>query len=315
MIVTWEYIDAFHAVMTSGSVTHAAQILGRSQPTVSRLIRRLEDVTRLTLFDRSGTRLLPTEEAEALFRELRPSYRSLDQLQRTIEDVRMMRHVTIRIATLPALSLNVIPDCLCEMQKVFPDIRIMLQVRNSLAVRDLVRSGAADVGFVSDGFSQGGVKAELAASTECVLVYNPDAFSLPPLIRNFSCLSELPFLTYPREDVLRRKIEEQFRLAGASLNVVCEAAYGQHICMLASRGLGVGIISPLSVVSAPPHEVAVARLAKLIDSRIYSVQRVGTQQNRQTATFLELTRKYIARGMRQNLPSTDRRRQLVAPVP
>lgn len=225
-----------------------------------------------------------------------------------------MRHATIRIATLPALSLNVIPDCLCEMQKAFPDIRIMLQVRNSLAVRDLVRSGAADIGFVSDGFSQGGVKAELAASTECVLVYNPAAFSLPRLIEDFGCLSDLPFLTYPREDVLRHKIEEQFRLAGASLNVVCEAAYGQHICLLAARGLGVGIISPLSVVSAPPHEISVGRLAKPIDSSIYSVQRVATPHNRQTSRFLELAREHLARAALQGAASTERRRKIPAAV-
>jgi DNA-binding transcriptional LysR family regulator len=180
------------------------------------------------------------------------------------------------------------------MQKLVPDIKVALQVRNSIAVRELVRNGVADLGFVSDGFSHGGIKAELATGVDCVLVFNPANFSLPSQIDDFTCLSDLPFITYPREDVLRAEIELQFRSAGAALNVICETAYCQHICSMAARGFGVGIVSSLSLASAEMNALAVARLAKPIISRLYSVQQVGIQQNRQTATFLGLALNHLA---------------------
>jgi hypothetical protein len=63
---------------------------------------------------------------------------------------------------------------------------------------------------------------------------------------------------------------------------------------MAARGFGVGIVSSLSLASAEMNALAVARLAKPIISRLYSVQQVGIQQNRQTATFLGLALNHLA---------------------
>ena len=49
--------------VTSGSVTDAATLLHTSQPTVSRELARLEQLTGLTLFERVRGRLRPTAEA------------------------------------------------------------------------------------------------------------------------------------------------------------------------------------------------------------------------------------------------------------
>ena len=45
-------VEAFRAVIISGSMSTAADILGITQPAVSRLIRDLEYETRLDLFER-----------------------------------------------------------------------------------------------------------------------------------------------------------------------------------------------------------------------------------------------------------------------
>jgi DNA-binding transcriptional LysR family regulator len=47
-------IEAFSAVMKTGSTTRAAALLQISQPAVSRSVRRLGDMTKLKLFERSG---------------------------------------------------------------------------------------------------------------------------------------------------------------------------------------------------------------------------------------------------------------------
>jgi len=53
-------IEAFSAVMKTGSTTRAAALMQISQPAVSHSVRRLEDTTKLKLFERSGPRLIPT---------------------------------------------------------------------------------------------------------------------------------------------------------------------------------------------------------------------------------------------------------------
>jgi len=56
-------LEAFRAVMQSGSVSRAAQRMYLSQPAVTKLLRGLEDETGLPLFDRSRRHLQPTPEA------------------------------------------------------------------------------------------------------------------------------------------------------------------------------------------------------------------------------------------------------------
>ena len=49
---SWRHIDIFHAVMTTKSLTDAAQLLHTSQPTVSRELARFEKILGFRVFDR-----------------------------------------------------------------------------------------------------------------------------------------------------------------------------------------------------------------------------------------------------------------------
>src|SRR5690348_13771140 len=71
-------LEAFIAVISSGSVTGAARMLGRSQPAVTRLIQDLEADLGFELLHRNGPRITPTsrgvrfhEEAERIMTGLR----------------------------------------------------------------------------------------------------------------------------------------------------------------------------------------------------------------------------------------------------
>ena len=56
-------LEAFRAIMVARSTIGAAELLNLSQPAVSRLLSQLEASLKLTLFDRSSGRLVPTPEA------------------------------------------------------------------------------------------------------------------------------------------------------------------------------------------------------------------------------------------------------------
>ena len=60
MKLSHRQIDFFRAVMGTGHVTRAAELLHTSQPTVSRELARLEQVLGFALFERIKGRLRPT---------------------------------------------------------------------------------------------------------------------------------------------------------------------------------------------------------------------------------------------------------------
>ena len=101
--MTHRQVEAFRAVMLTGRVTAAAEMLRIAQPAVTRLIHDMQTATRLRLFERKGSRLLPTSEANSLYMEVERSFVGLDRILQTAHDLQLHRVGTLRIACLPAL--------------------------------------------------------------------------------------------------------------------------------------------------------------------------------------------------------------------
>ena len=58
-----KYIEAFSAVVSTGSISAAARQLGVSQPAVSQLIKNLEESVGAPLFVRRNGAIFPTARA------------------------------------------------------------------------------------------------------------------------------------------------------------------------------------------------------------------------------------------------------------
>ena len=78
-------IEVFRAVMTTGSINAAGKALGVTQPTLSRVIRRMEDVVGLRVCASARGRLVSTKEAGALLALVgRKAFRSRRSACRTL---------------------------------------------------------------------------------------------------------------------------------------------------------------------------------------------------------------------------------------
>jgi len=115
-------IEAFRAVMMSGSVTGGAVLLNLSQPSVSRLIADLERSVGFVLFERRGSRVYPTAQANALFEAVRRSYVGLELLNQAARRIAAHPIGTIRVAALPALATTILPGVIAELSD--PDVRL-----------------------------------------------------------------------------------------------------------------------------------------------------------------------------------------------
>ena len=94
-------LEAFRALMQTGSVSRGAQKLLLFQPAVTKLLRNLEEETGLPLFDRSRGYLQPTPEAETFEIAVERLFAAADRLDRTIEDMRGVGSGELRVAAMP----------------------------------------------------------------------------------------------------------------------------------------------------------------------------------------------------------------------
>src|SRR5690349_6640425 len=76
LVFKLRHMEVFRAVMLTGSISAAAKMLYVSQPAVSKLIQYIEGRLAYRLFERINNRLVPTHEAQILYREVERVYQA-----------------------------------------------------------------------------------------------------------------------------------------------------------------------------------------------------------------------------------------------
>lgn len=244
-------IEAFQAVMVNGTASRAAEVMRISQPAVSKAIQELERAVGFALFERTKGRMVPTLEAQLFFREVESTFQGLGRLRSAAARIRDFGSGEIRIATLSALSTNVVPKALQAFRARRPNVAVTVQVPMSAVVRDLVASGQFDLGLAADEIDGTGVHARPFATFRAVVAL-PNGHELEgKTVIEPQDLDGKDFIALSPEDTTRRQADLIFSAVGSQPKVVIETPYSTTICAMVAEGLGVGLVNRLT---ASPFE-------------------------------------------------------------
>lgn len=237
-------VDAFRAVMRSGSMTAAAAELYTSQPNVSRLIAQLEASTKLVLFTRAAGRLLPTEEGLAFLGEVNRAFVGLDALQDAARNIRQFGKGRLRIATVPSLAMTVLPLVLQRFHAEHPEVTVAMDTGSTHLVADWVGNRVCDLGLVSFLPPTPITEAQPISDLAGCCVLPPDHRLADKSYIEPTDLSGESFISMAHGDGLRAAVDQAF--AGDDRRIMrFETPYGATICQMVGLGLGVGVVNPL----------------------------------------------------------------------
>lgn len=301
-------LDAFAAVMQTGSTTRAAELLGISQPAVSRALMRLEDTTRLKLFERSGPRLVPTLEAELLFRELNAAQIGLDRLRQAVVRLREVGSGSLRIASSAALGLTFVPQAINRFLRKRPAVSITFEIAGSSRVRDLVSSGVFDVGLCADEIDTSNLITEHFAAGVGVCVMRKEHRLATKDIIVPEDLNEERLVALAPEDRARKQIEAVFSTAGVSPRIAVETQFSATVSQLVQEGVGVGIVNSLSLFSSEVAypDILARRLKPAVEFNVLLVsspQRARSQVSEDFVQSLSTERDNLLRLCAERLGS------------
>ncbi|RVG03267.1 LysR family transcriptional regulator [Sinorhizobium meliloti] len=142
-------LQTFLAVAASGSITKAADLLGRSQPSVTRNIQDLEAELGFELLHRIGRRVQLSEEGVAFEEEARRLLMSFTELAARAKTIAAGKGRILQIVTTSAIGTGLIPTALAELKNVeLPHETHLGQFLPSIIAHE-VRSGRAEIGFSS----------------------------------------------------------------------------------------------------------------------------------------------------------------------
>ena len=240
-------IETFAAVMRAGTASRAAEILGVTQPAVSRSVAELEKAIGFPLFARVRNRLIPTPEARHFFRDVEASYLGLDTLRASAARIRDQGAGQIRIGSLSALGSSLVPRAIRRFRDLHSDVPVTLIVASSRSVRDMVASGEFDIGLAADEIDVSGVAHQPFVAPEALCAI-PISHPLAALDRITPAdLHRQPLVAYVPEDRARQQLDVLLAAAGSAPDIVVETIFAETVCALVSEGVGLGLISSYAV--------------------------------------------------------------------
>jgi DNA-binding transcriptional LysR family regulator len=121
-------IEVFRAVMISGSINGASQILRVSQPSLSRVVKRTEDILEFKLFERVKGRLIPTKEAGVLLTMVGRVYQQLDELGDAVERMTRGDDALLRFGTTGSPGRCLVPSAIADLHRNLPKLTYHVDV-------------------------------------------------------------------------------------------------------------------------------------------------------------------------------------------
>ncbi len=132
-----------------GQVTDAAAALRISQPSLSRLLGRVENEVGTRLFERDSTGVRPNPYGEVVLAAARDITQRYDQLREDLAGLLDPDAGTVRLAFLDSLATSLVPRILHDFRREAPRVRVVLrQEPGHEILRDLT-SGMSDVALTS----------------------------------------------------------------------------------------------------------------------------------------------------------------------
>jgi DNA-binding transcriptional LysR family regulator len=260
-------IETYQAVMTFGTTSRAAEVLGMSQPAVSKAIMTLERSIGFKLFDREKGRLTPSAEGQLFYREVQASLAGIAKLRSSAARIRDYGSGDIRVACLSAFSTNITPRAIARFRKKYPDIAVTLTVAASSVIRDMVAANQIDIAITADEVETTGI--EVAPFVDI-----PAAIALPPHhpligkeVIGPEDLDKVDFVALAPEDTTRKEAEAIFAQHGVAPKVIVETAYSSVICALVLEGVGCGIADPVTAVGYTERGLVIRPFAPSINFR------------------------------------------------
>ena len=248
MKLTHRQIHFFRAVMGTGHVTRAAELLHTSQPTVSRELVRLEQVLGFALFERVKGRLKPTVRALALMDEVEQSYVGLERIAATAVALRAYAQGRLQLACLPALSHALLPDAVRRFVQRQPEAAVSLTPIESPQLEAALAEQRFDLGLSERH------EAPAACSLQTLLVADevgvlPSGHPLAQKARLAPAdFAGQAFISFAPTDPYRQQVDALFAAAGVQRGLRLETPSAVSVCALVRQGLGLGIVNPLTAL-------------------------------------------------------------------
>ncbi|WP_241050736.1 LysR substrate-binding domain-containing protein [Achromobacter xylosoxidans] len=203
------------ALADEGNVHRAAQALAMTQPAASKMLRELEQMLAVQLFERLPRGVQPTEYGKALIRHARLVIESLDQAHDELAGLKEGQAGHVRVGAITSPAVRLLPGVIATLKREAPMLDVTVEVESSNVLLERLAQDRLDlvIGRLSEEHDKLSLNYEPLTFEPVNAVVRPGH----PLLRQPSLTLDLlepaTWIVPPLGSVLRHRFELMFQRA------------------------------------------------------------------------------------------------------
>ncbi|WP_199823664.1 LysR family transcriptional regulator [Labrenzia sp. OB1] len=162
-----QYVELVDAIATLGSLAAAAKALNKSQPAITKALKKVESELGVVLFHRVPSGIVPTLEGLPVIERCQRIRRDLQKLTEGVAQARGEFVGSISVVVSPLAALKIMPPVVRRFQSRFPGIELSITGGHAPRAFRGLRSGEADfvIGPAPEPASKTGLHVEKLLTT------------------------------------------------------------------------------------------------------------------------------------------------------
>jgi DNA-binding transcriptional LysR family regulator len=282
-------LEAFLAVVQSGSFSGAAKIVHRTQPAVSQVIRKLEQEVGEPLFDRSSRDGRLTDAGRVLQDYAQKMLNLRGEARASLKELGQFQRGTLVMAANEFTSLYLL-RVLEEYRRFSPMIKVTVQRALASSIAAQIANHTVELGVLSFRPENAELQSIVVFRDELVLVVPPGHPLAGARSASIRQLGAESFVAHNVVSPYRLKVLEAFKRHKTPLNMDVEMPTIEAIKRFVAAGNGVALVPHISVepelgrgelVCIPVRELKLERKLRI-------VYRKGGQLSHAARAFLKV---------------------------
>lgn len=244
-------IEAFLAVVDTGSIVGAAARLHLTQPGITRRVQNLEQTLGLDLLDRQSKPLKPTAAGREAYALGRRVVASVDDLKSGLKPDSPPTG-DFRVGLTPFLNESAVADPFDRLRELYPQLTLRISSGWSADLTAQLKEGRLDACgiFVPTGMEPPETLSRDHLGTLPALVVAGKSLGLPAKV-TLQDIARLPWVLNQDGCGFRRVMRRALELEHLPFNIAVEVMSPELRLSLVARGLGLGITTRSALGSSP----------------------------------------------------------------
>lgn len=232
----------FVEVVRQQSFTRAAEKLFVTQPTISKMLKNLEDELACTLLIRDGRKLLLTDTGRVVFERGLAILAEFRQLESELSDINHLHKGLLRLGIPPMVGMLMAGPISLFRQR-YPGVELKISEFGGLTVQQAVINGELDLAMTALPVDDESGLASLPLFSHPMYVLVPrsgDWLGIDSMTPEQ--LAEHPLLIYNEDFALSRQLMQLFAQHQVKPRIAVRSGQWDFLAAMVQAGIGVAIL-------------------------------------------------------------------------